>query len=151
MGGNGAIAALVAITAPCANVTPLGAVIIGLAAGFIVCVAIPFLDRIKIDDPVGAVSVHLVCGVFGTLALGLFAAPSIDESVVGLFYGGGAGLLIKQLAGVVAVGVFTFVLSFILWQAVKAVMGVRVSAEDELAGLDISEHAMEAYAGERLG
>ncbi len=151
MSVNGALAGLVAITAPCANVTPLGAVIIGLAAGFIVCVAIPFLDKIKIDDPVGAVSVHLVCGVFGTLALGLFAAPSIDEGVVGLFYGGGAGLLMKQLAGVVAVGVFTFVLSFILWQAVKAVMGVRVSAEDELAGLDISEHAMEAYAGERLG
>ena len=151
MSVNGALAGLVAITAPCANVTPLGAVIIGLAAGFIVCVAIPFLDKIKIDDPVGAVSVHLVCGVFGTLALGLFAAPSIDEGVVGLFYGGGAGLLIKQLAGVVAVGVFTFVLSFILWQAVKAVVGVRVSAEDELAGLDISEHAMEAYAGERLG
>ena len=151
MSVNGALAGLVAITAPCANVTPLGAVIIGLAAGFIVCVAIPFLDKIKVDDPVGAVSVHLVCGVFGTLALGLFAAPSIDEGVVGLFYGGGAALFIKQLMGVVAVGVFTFGLSCILWQGVKIVMGVRVSAEDELAGLDLSEHAMEAYAGERLG
>lgn len=151
MSVNGALAGLVAITAPCANVTPLGAVIIGLVAGFIVCVAIPFLDKIKIDDPVGAVSVHLVCGIFGTLALGLFAAPSIDDGVVGLFYGGGAGLFIKQLTGVIAVGVFTFVLSLILWQVVKAVMGVRVSAEDESAGLDLSEHGMEAYAGERLG
>ena len=151
MSVNGALAGLVAITAPCANVTPLGAVIIGLAAGFIVCVAIPFLDKIKVDDPVGAVSVHLVCGIFGTLALGLFAAPSIDDGVVGLFYGGGAGLFIKQLVGVVAVGAFTFVLSFILWYVVKGLMGVRVSAEDELAGLDLSEHAMEAYAGERLG
>ena len=151
MSVNGALAGLVAITAPCANVTPLGAVIIGLAAGVIVCIAVPFLDKIKIDDPVGAVSVHLVCGIFGTLALGLFAAPSIDDGVVGLFYGGGAALFIKQLTGVISVGVFTFVLSLILWQVVKAVMGVRVSAEDESAGLDISEHAMEAYAGERLG
>ena len=81
----------------------------------------------------------------------VFAAPSIDDGVVGLFYGGGAGLFIKQLVGVVAVGVFTFVLSFILWHVVKGLMGVRVSAEDELAGLDLSEHGMEAYAGERLG
>ncbi len=151
MSVNGALAGLVAITAPCANVTPFGAVIIGLVAGVIVCISVPFLDKIKIDDPVGAVSVHLACGIFGTLVLGLFAAPSIDESVVGLFYGGGAGLFIKQLTGVIAVGVFTFVLSLILWQVVKAVMGVRVSAEDESAGLDLSEHGMEAYAGERLG
>lgn len=150
MSVNGALAGLVAITAPCANVTPLGAVLIGLAAGVIACVSIPFLDRIKIDDPVGAVSVHLVCGVFGTLALGLFAAPSIDEGVAGLFYGGGAGLLVKQLTGVVSVGAFTFVLSFALWRVVRAAMGVRVSAEEESAGLDIAEHGMEAYAGERL-
>ncbi len=150
MSVNGALAGLVAITAPCANVTPMGAVIIGLAAGVIVCVSIPFLDRIKIDDPVGAVSVHLVCGIFGTLALGLLAAPSIDEGVVGLFYGGGAGLFIKQLTGVIAVGAFTFFLSLILWFGVKAIIGVRVSAEEELAGLDLSEHGMEAYAGERL-
>lgn len=150
MSVNGALAGLVAITAPCANVTPLGAVLIGLAAGVIACVSIPFLDRIKIDDPVGAVSVHLVCGVFGTLALGLFAAPSIDEGVAGLFYGGGAGLLVKQLTGVVSVGAFTFVLSLVLWRVVRAAMGVRVSAEEESAGLDIAEHGMEAYAGERL-
>lgn len=150
MSVNGALAGLVAITAPCANVTPLRAVLIGLAAGVIACVSIPFLDRIKIDDPVGAVSVHLVCGVFGTLALGLFAAPSIDEGVAGLFYGGGAGLLIKQLTGVVSVGAFTFVLSLVLWRVVRAAMGVRVSAEEESAGLDIAEHGMEAYAGERL-
>ncbi len=150
MSVNGALAGLVAITAPCANVTPLGAVVIGLAAGVIVCLSVPFLDRIRIDDPVGAVSVHLVCGVFGTLALGLFAAPSIDESVAGLFYGGGAGLFVKQLAGVAAVGAFTFALSFVLWRVVRAAMGVRVSAEEESAGLDLTEHGMEAYAGERL-
>ncbi len=150
MSVNGALAGLVAITAPCANVTPLGAVVIGLIAGVIVCLSIPFLDKVKIDDPVGAVSVHLVCGAFGTLALGLFAAPSVDPGVVGLFYGGGAGLLVKQLVGVVAVGAFTFVLSLVLWYVVRAALGLRVSAEDESAGLDISEHGMEAYASERL-
>ncbi len=128
----------------------MGAVLIGLAAGVIVCLSVPFLDKIRIDDPVGAVSVHLVCGVFGTLALGLFAAPSIDEGVVGLFYGGGAGLLIKQLTGVVAVGAFAFVSSLILWHGVRTVIGVRVSAEEESTGLDLSEHGMEAYAGQKL-
>ena len=145
MSVNGALAGLVAITAPCANVTPMGAVIIGAIAGFIVCIAVPFFDKIKIDDPVGAVSVHLVCGIFGTLALGLFAAPSIDSGVVGLFYGGGTSLLFKQFIGIVAVGLFTFILSLVLWNIVKAMLGVRVSEEDEVAGIDISEHGMTAY------
>ena len=145
MSVNGALAGLVAITAPCANVTPMGAVIIGAIAGVIVCIAVPFFDKIKIDDPVGAVSVHLVCGIFGTLALGLFAAPSIDSGVVGLFYGGGTSLLFKQFIGIVAVGLFTFILSLVLWNIVKAMLGVRVSEEDEVAGIDISEHGMTAY------
>ncbi len=145
MSVNGALAGLVAITAPCANVTPLGAVIIGSAAGFIVCLSVPFFDRIKIDDPVGAVSVHLVCGIFGTIALALFAAPSIDKSVVGLFYGGGTGLLIKQIAGIVSVGAFTFILSLILWYIVRAIVGMRVDPEAETLGLDVTEHGMEAY------
>tara|TARA_B100000686_G_scaffold114640_1_gene122152 strand:+ start:7811 stop:9193 length:1383 start_codon:yes stop_codon:yes gene_type:complete len=145
MSVNGALAGLVAITAPCANVTPMGAVIIGAIAGVVVCIAVPFFDKIKIDDPVGAVSVHLVCGIFGTLALGLFAAPSIDSGVVGLFYGGGTSLLFKQFIGVLAVGLFTFILSLVLWNIVKAMLGVRVSEEDEVAGIDISEHGMSAY------
>ena len=145
MSVNGALAGPVAITAPCANVTPMGAVIIGAIAGFIVCIAVPFFDKIKIDDPVGAVSVHLVCGIFGTLALGLFAAPSIDSGVVGLFYGGGTSLLFKQFIGIVAVGLFTFILSLVLWNIVKAMLGVRVSEEVEVAGIDISEHGMTAY------
>jgi Amt family ammonium transporter len=145
MSVNGALAGLVAITAPCANVTPLAAVIIGAAAGLIVCLAVPFFDRIKIDDPVGALSVHLVCGIFGTIALGLFAAPSIDDSVVGLFYGGGVGLLLKQLTGIVAVGAFTFILSLILWYIVRAIIGMRVDPEAEITGLDVTEHGMEAY------
>ena len=145
MSVNGALAGLVAITAPCANVTPMGALIIGAIAGVVVCIAVPFFDKIKIDDPVGAVSVHLVCGIFGTLALGLFAAPSIDSGVVGLFYGGGTSLLFKQFIGVLAVGLFTFILSLVLWNIVKAMLGVRVSEEDEVAGIDISEHGMSAY------
>ncbi len=145
MSVNGALAGLVSITAPCANVTPFGAVIIGLIGGVFVCLAVPFFDKIKIDDPVGAVSVHLVCGIFGTIALGLFAAPSVDDSVVGLFYGGGAGLLIKQLTGIVTVGAFTFILSLILWYIVRAIIGMRVEPETETTGLDLVEHGMEAY------
>jgi Amt family ammonium transporter len=146
MSVNGALAGLVAITAPCAFVTPAVSILIGAFAGFIVCLSVTFFDNRKIDDPVGALSVHLVCGIFGTLALGLFAVPALTPGgSAGLFYGGGYAFLIKQAIGVVAVGAFTFTLSLILWKVVKAIIGMRVDPEDEHTGLDLAEHGMEAY------
>ncbi|MGF1537525.1 MAG: ammonium transporter [Elainellaceae cyanobacterium] len=138
---NGILAGLVGITAGCAGVDYLGAVIIGLVAGIIVVFSVLFFDSIKVDDPVGAVSVHLVCGIWGTLAVGLFNTES------GLFYGGGIGQLGAQLLGIVAIGLFTVVASAIFWGILKATVGIRVSEEDELIGLDIAEHGMEAYSG----
>jgi Amt family ammonium transporter len=144
---NGALAGLVAITAPCAFVGIGSSLIIGLVAGVLVVASVLFFDRIKIDDPVGAVSVHLVCGVFGTLALGLFAQDHFTPGTTGngLFFGGGLKLLMAQLAGVVTVGIFTFVVSMIGWSIIKAVMGIRVSAEEEYEGLDLGEHGISAY------
>ena len=144
---NGALAGLVAITAPCAFVSVGSSAIIGLIAGVLVVLAVLFFDKLKLDDPVGALSVHLVNGVFGTLAVGLFAQDKITGTATGngLFFGGGVKLLLAQAAGVVAVGVFTFVAAFAVWYVIKAVMGLRVSREEELAGLDIGEHGMKAY------
>jgi Amt family ammonium transporter len=138
---NGVLAGLVGITAGCDGVTYLGAVVIGLIAGVIVVFSVGFFDSIKIDDPVGAISVHLVCGVWGTLAVGLFNADS------GLFYGGGIGLLGVQIVGVLAYGVYTVVVTSIFWLALKSTLGIRVSPEEEMKGLDIAEHGMEAYSG----
>ena len=106
-----------------------------------------FFDKIKIDDPVGATSVHLVCGVFGTFCVGLFAQDQFTPNTTGngLFFGGGAGLLFKQLVGVVGVGGFVFILSLIFWKIIDATIGVRVSAEEEIEGLDIGEHGNVAY------
>jgi ammonium transporter, Amt family len=143
---NGCLAGLVAITAPCAFTTITSGAIIGLIAGIIVVLAVIFFDKIKIDDPVGALSVHLVNGVWGTLALGLFYNKEIATSVAALDTGLTAGAqFLVQLKGVLMVGVFVFVASLVLWYAIKAVMGVRVSAEEEHEGLDIGEHGNEAY------
>jgi Amt family ammonium transporter len=144
---NGALAGLVAITAPCAFVSIPSSLIIGLIAGFLVVVSVLFFDKIKVDDPVGAISVHLVCGVFGTLAVGLFAQAEFtpDTTGDGLFFGGGVGLLMAQLAGIAGVGVFVFVLSTVFWQILKATVGIRVSAEEEMEGLDVGEHGNVAY------
>jgi Amt family ammonium transporter len=144
---NGALAGLVAITAPCAFVSIGSALIIGLVAGVLVVVSVLFFDRIKIDDPVGAVSVHLVCGAFGTLALGLFAQDQFTPGTTGngLFFGGGLKLLLAQLIGVVTVGIFTFIVSMIGWGILKGAMGIRVSAEEEYEGLDLGEHGISAY------
>jgi Amt family ammonium transporter len=146
---NGALAGLVAITAPCAFVSVGSSAIIGLIAGIIVVFAVLFFDKLHIDDPVGALSVHLVNGVFGTLAVGLFAQNGITgaETGNGLFFGGGFKLLGVQLLGALSVGVFTFTAAFLVWHILKAVMGIRVSREEELRGLDLGEHGMEAYAG----
>jgi Amt family ammonium transporter len=144
---NGALAGLVAITAPCAFVSIPSSLVIGLLAGVLVVLAVLFFDRVKIDDPVGATSVHLVCGVFGTLCVGLFAQDHFSPNTTGngLLFGGGAGLLMIQLAGVIGVGVFVFVTSLVVWKIIDVVVGVRVSAEEEIEGLDIGEHGNVAY------
>ncbi len=146
---NGALAGLVAITAPCAFVGVGSAAIIGLIAGVLVVFAVLFFDKLKIDDPVGALSVHLVNGIFGTLAVGLFAQDGITGAATGdgLFFGGGLKLLGIQAVGVVGVGIFTFAGAFLVWTVIKRFLGLRVTREEELRGLDIGEHGMEAYAG----
>ena len=150
---NGILAGLVGITAGCAFVNQVSAVIIGLVAGVLVVFSVSFFDRIKIDDPVGAVSVHLVCGVWGTLAVGLFAEGAkegglyTDGPGTGLFFGGGFGPLWAQFLGVIIVGGWVVVTSAVAWLILKGVFGLRVPPEEELKGLDVGEHAMEAYAG----
>ncbi len=144
---NGALAGLVAVTAPCAFVSVGSSAVIGLIAGVLVVFAVLMFDKLKLDDPVGALSVHLVNGIFGTLAVGLFAQDKITGTATGngLFFGGGFKLLAAQAAGVVTVGVFTFVVAFAVWYGIKLVMGLRVSVEEEIAGLDLGEHGTKAY------
>jgi Amt family ammonium transporter len=143
---NGCLAGLVAITAPCAFVSVPSALIIGAIGGVLVVFAVIFFDKIKVDDPVGACAVHLCNGAFGTIAVGLFATDKVPGSTLkGLFCGGGFALLKAQLVGVLAVGAFTFIGTFIVWRILKAVIGIRVTAEEETEGLDVGEHGMEAY------
>ena len=145
---NGILAGLVAITAGCAYVSFWSAVVIGLVGGVIVVYAVSFFDSLRIDDPVGATSVHLVNGIWGTLAVGIFAADvGTGYDVKGLLGGGGFTQLINQFIGVLACGAFTIVFSVIAWMVLKAVFGLRVSLEEEINGLDIGEHGMEAYSG----
>ncbi len=147
---NGALAGLVAITAPCAFVSDVSAVIIGAIAGVLVVLSVVFFDKVlRIDDPVGAVSVHGVCGVWGTLAVGLFAQDVFSPGTTGngLFFGGGWKLLGVQALGALAVFVWSIVTGFVLFSLIKAVMGLRVSRDEELRGLDIDEHGLESYAG----
>ncbi|MCM8813265.1 MAG: ammonium transporter [Candidatus Omnitrophica bacterium] len=150
---NGALAGLVAITAPCASVSPLSSVIIGAIAGVLVVVSVEFIDKVlKIDDPVGAISVHGVCGAFGTLSVGLFAEAAYCKSsglaeVNGVFFGGGLSQFITQLTGVAAVFGYVAVSAGICFFAAKSLFGLRVSDDEQLKGLDIGEHGMEAYAG----
>jgi ammonium transporter, Amt family len=137
---NGALAGLVAITAGADIVSPGGALIIGLLAGIILVFSVEIFDQVfKVDDPVGAISVHGVNGAFGTIAVGLFATEG------GLFYGGGTSLLIAQLIGVVAVFVWAFGLGLILFKTIKATIGLRVSKRIEEEGLDVYEHGESAY------
>jgi Amt family ammonium transporter len=134
---NGALAGLVAITAGCASVNPAGAAIIGTIAGIVVVFSVEFFDKVlKIDDPVGAVSVHGVCGALGTILVGFFAVDG------GVFYGGGAHLLGVQALGVVSVAAYVTVAMLIVFGIIKKTIGLRVSPEEELAGLDISEHGL---------
>ncbi|MBN2753946.1 MAG: ammonium transporter [Candidatus Goldbacteria bacterium] len=150
---NGALAGLVAITAPCASVSPASAIIIGAIAGIIVVLSVELLDKVlKIDDPVGAVSVHGACGVFGTLAVGLFSEVSYATlggaaAVNGLFFGGGLAQFKIQAIGVLAVMAWVVVTALALFIIIKYTIGLRVSREEELKGLDIPEHGSEAYSG----
>ncbi|MFZ7132684.1 MAG: ammonium transporter [Eubacteriales bacterium] len=138
---NGALAGLVGITAGCAAVSPVGAAIIGAIAGFVVVVSVELLDhKLKIDDPVGAISVHGVCGATGTLLVGFFALDG------GVFYGGGFAQLGIQAIGVVSVAAWTMATAFILFKVLDKTIGLRVSAEEEMEGLDLHEHGMESYA-----
>jgi len=153
---NGILAGLVAITASCAFVSMPWSAVIGLIAGVIVVFAVTFFDRIRIDDPVGAISVHLLCGIWGTLAVGLFAegpggALNLYEADLGpargFLLGGGFTQLWAQFLGVISVGGMTVLLTTIFWLVLKATLGIRVTPEEEFEGLDISEHGMEAYSG----
>jgi Amt family ammonium transporter len=148
MTGNGVLAGLVGITAGCASVDNWGAGIIGALAGVLVVGAVLFFDHVvKVDDPVGAISVHGVCGAFGTLMVGFFATENAPggSGVNGLFYGGGADQLVSQLIGVVAVFGFVIVTTGILFQVLKHTVGLRVSAEEEIEGLDATEHGAPGY------
>ncbi len=131
---NGALAGLVAITSPCATVTPLSAIIIGAIAGIIVVLSVLFFDKIRVDDPVGAISVHGVCGAWGTLAAGIFNIGGTSGKIIGV-----------QLLGIGACFVWTFGTAFILFKLIEKTMGLRVSAEEELEGLDFFEHGGNAY------
>ena len=144
---NGCLAGLVGITGSCAYVSVGSSLIIGAIAGVIVVFAVLFFDKVKVDDPVGATSVHLVCGVFGTIAVGLFAQEGVTSlsTVNGLFFGGGFSLLGAELAGIIAVGIFTFVASYLVWYLLKKTVGIRVSLPEEIEGLDIGEHGNSAY------
>ena len=139
---NGALAGLVSITAACDGVSPVGAILIGACGGALVVGSVLFIDRVlKIDDPVGAVSVHGVCGAWGTLAVGLFNMDS------GLLYGGGFRQLGVQILGAGAAFLWAFGLGLLLFTVISKTIGLRVTAEEELKGLDIGEHGMEAYSG----
>lgn len=140
---NGCLAGLVAITAPCAFVNVESSFIIGLVAGALVVFSVIWFDKIRVDDPVGALSVHLINGMWGTFSLGLFADDVLTGK--GLFMGGGTKLLMAQLTGIVAVGVFTFTAALITWGILKATMGIRVSLQEEISGLDVGEHGNSAY------
>ena len=144
---NGCLAGLVGITGSCAYVSVLSSLIIGAIAGVLVVFLVVFFDKIKIDDPVGATSVHLGCGTFGTLCVGLFAQEGVTSLSTrnGLFFGGGFGLLGTQIVGILAIGVFGFVTTALVWLALKKTIGIRVSTEEEIAGLDIGEHGNMAY------
>ena len=158
---NGCLAGLVAITAPCAFTNATCSLIIGAIAGVLVVFAVLTFDRLNVDDPVGATSVHLVNGIFGTLCVGLFCTTDLSTTVLtgpfgsaaaggpyaGLFFGGGAKQLIAQVVGVGLVGLYVVPVSAIAWLLLKALVGLRVSAEEEIGGLDLGEHGIEAYHG----
>ena len=158
---NGCLAGLVAITASAAYTSVPCSLLIGAIAGVMVLFSVLFFDKIHVDDPVGATSVHLVCGIFGTLCVGLFTTTDLSGTVLntpfgtaeaggpaaGLFFGGGTKQLIAQLVGVLLVGAYVVPVSALFWLLIKATVGLRVSPQEEIEGLDIHEHGNEAYHG----
>ena len=137
---NGVLAGLVAITAGCNVVGPNSAIIMGLIAGILVDVAVVVIDRMKVDDPVGAIAVHGINGLFGTIAVGLFATEN------GLFFGGGADQLVTQVIGVAVISIFAFVVTYLVFTVLKATVGIRVSREEENAGIDAASLGVESYS-----
>ena len=137
---NGVLAGLVAITAGCNVVDTNSAIIIGLFAGVLVDIAVLYIDKLKIDDPVGAIAVHGVNGLFGALAVGLFATDG------GLFFGGGAAMLGTQALGVLVIGTFSFTVTFVLMKIMKKTIGIRISKQEEAAGIDAVSFGVEAYS-----
>jgi Amt family ammonium transporter len=151
MTANGLLAGLVAITAPCGAVETWAAVLIGAVAGALVVASVAFFDRVRVDDPVGAISVHGVCGTWGTLSIALFARYDdafLGRENAGLFYGGGLDQLWTQLSYVVSHFVFVCAAAGVLFYLIKKTIGLRVSPEEELAGLDVMEHGSPGYAPE---
>jgi Amt family ammonium transporter len=145
---NGALAGLVSITAGCGNMTDGGAVLAGLVGGILVVFSIEFIEKkLKIDDAIGAASVHGVAGFWGTIVIGLWGVDG--DTAIGLFNGGGADQLIAQTTGAFAYAIWAVVLSFIVFGILKATIGLRVTEKEELQGLDISEHGSIAYHGKR--
>jgi Amt family ammonium transporter len=140
---NGILAGLVAITAGCNVVGPVSAIIIGLIAGVLVDIAVLFVDKIKVDDPVGAIAVHGVNGLFGTLAVGLFASER------GLLFGGGYDFLLTQLLGVIVIALFSFGITYLTMKVLKTTVGIRISEDDEISGMDESALGIDAYNYEK--
>ena len=147
MAMNGALAGLVAITAPCAFVSPGHAILIGLVGGIIVVLGVLFLDRRKIDDPVGAVAVHGMNGIWGTLAIGIWGQSALGVPNTGLWFGGGFTQLGIQALGTFSVSIFIIIVMGIIYKLIDITIGLRVSRENELKGLDIAEHGTNAYEG----
>jgi Amt family ammonium transporter len=145
MAMNGALAGLVAITAPCAYVEPWAAIIIGAVAGYLVVRGVELLDKLQIDDPVGAFPVHGMCGVWGTLSVGIFGKVSLGLASNGIIYGGNPKQLGAQMVGSMCTIAFVIVSMGLVFKLIEKTVGLRVSREEELRGLDIGEHGMEAY------
>ncbi|MHC4726486.1 MAG: ammonium transporter [Planctomycetota bacterium] len=147
MAMNGALAGLVAITAPCAFVEPWAALVIGASAGYFVVRGVELLDKLQIDDPVGAFPVHGICGIWGTLCVGIFGKSALGLANNGFIYGGNPMQLGIQIVGSVSTVVFVVVTMGIVFKLIDLTVGLRISREEELRGLDIGEHGMEAYSG----
>jgi Amt family ammonium transporter len=152
---NGFLAGLVAITCPCYWVSPTGAVMLGAVAGVVVILGIDLLEWLRIDDPIGAVPVHGICGIWGTLSLGLFAcgkygatgpiSPDNSAPLKGLFYGGGTQVLVAQMIGSASITLATFAVAMVVMLVVNATGTLRLPAEAELYGMDLHEHGISAY------
>ncbi len=144
---NGCLAGLVGVTASCAFVSVESSAVIGIVSGVLVIFAVIMFDRLRLDDPVGALAVHLCNGVFGTLCVGLFAERqwTPNQASAGLFYGGGTDLLRVQAVGILAVAAFVFAVALLAWLVLKVTIGIRVSVHEEIQGLDIGEHGNSAY------